>query len=301
MSSVIKCLKQRYWRFKIEEGRRVKLFVLALWAHLLYILQVGGESRRRPMLKHNVIVSLTSYPPRFKHLLKTLRTLINQSVTPDLIVLWIANDDLEKLPYSVTMLEQQFDFFKIRPCVDLGPAKKMIPALLAYPNDIIVTCDDDIWYRKNWLSSLLVEWEEDSKSIVAHRAHEIQLDDSGGPRPYNEWKFEIRTHGDSPQYFATSGAGVLIPPKTISDEVVNVTKYLQLTEKQDDVWLYWMIRLSNCVVRKSHNNDELVTWLNSQSTGLFNDNVANLKNDVAINNMLEYYGNIIKDEKPLSH
>ncbi|WP_334049583.1 hypothetical protein [Alteromonas gracilis] len=106
---------------------------------------------------------------------------------------------------------------------------------------------------------------------------------------------------DSPQYFATSGAGVLIPPKTISDEVVNVTKYLQLTEKQDDVWLYWMIRLSNCVVRKSHNNDELVTWLNSQSTGLFNDNVANLKNDVAINNMLEYYGNIIKDEKPLSY
>lgn len=300
MSSIVNQIKQRYWRFKIEQGLRLKLIVLALWAHLLDLLKIGYVSQKRPMLKYKVIVSLTSYPPRFKHLHRTLRTLLYQNIKPDLVVLWIAHEDFDELPNIVTEMERKFEFFEIKACADLGPAKKVIPSLLAYPNDIVVTCDDDIWYRKNWLSSLLVEWVENSKTVVAHRAHKIQLDDLDNPKPYNDWKFEIRAHGDSPQYFATSGAGLLIPPKIIDKEVVNVDEYLKLTHKQDDVWLYWMIRLSNCVVRKSRNNDELVTWLNSQSTGLFNDNVANLKNDVAINNMLARYGNIIKGENKLS-
>lgn len=294
MSSIVNRIKQLYWRFKIEEGLRLKLIVLALWAHFLDLLKIGCVSQKRHMLKHKVIVSLTSYPPRFKHLHRTLRTLFHQNIRPDLVVLWIAHEDFNELPNVVIEMERKFEFFEIKACADLGPAKKVIPSLLEYPDDIVVTCDDDIWYRKNWLSSLLLEWVENSKTVVAHRAHEIQLDDLGNPKPYNEWKFEIKTQGKDPKYFATGGAGLLIPPKIIDKEIINIPEYLKLTHKQDDVWLYWMIRLSDCVVKKSSNNHELVTWLDSQSTGLFNDNVTNSKNDVAIRNMLSRYGNVIE-------
>ena len=49
-------------------------------------------------LATELIVSLTSYPPRFAVLAKTLRSLIDQRVKPDRLVLWIAHDDTAQLP-----------------------------------------------------------------------------------------------------------------------------------------------------------------------------------------------------------
>src|SRR5262249_15606303 len=52
-------------------------------------------------LPRPLIVSLTSYPPRFPTLALTLKCLLTQSVTPDHLVLWVTRDDFSLLPRDV--------------------------------------------------------------------------------------------------------------------------------------------------------------------------------------------------------
>ena len=75
----------------------------------------------RHRLDREVVVSLTSFPPRFSTLHLTLRTLLNQSVSPDRIVLWIAHQDMALLPRKVLALQTQG--IEIRPCDDLRSFK----------------------------------------------------------------------------------------------------------------------------------------------------------------------------------
>lgn len=51
---------------------------------------------KRHGLSVPLIVSLTSYSLRFKKLHLTLKCLLNQSIEPDKIILWISYDDKEK-------------------------------------------------------------------------------------------------------------------------------------------------------------------------------------------------------------
>ena len=46
-------------------------------------------------------MSLTSYPPRFGTLHLTLACLLDQSVKPDHLILWIAREDIKELPDDI--------------------------------------------------------------------------------------------------------------------------------------------------------------------------------------------------------
>src|SRR5688500_5188057 len=78
-----------------------------LWSNLS---RLKAHSRRlsaagRPhQLPGELIISLTSYPARFRTLHLSLRCLLTQSIKPDRIVLWIAREDLPLLPASVRKL-----------------------------------------------------------------------------------------------------------------------------------------------------------------------------------------------------
>ncbi len=43
--------------------------------------------------------------------------------------------------------------------------KKLIPSLIYYPDDIIITCDDDIFYRSNMVSDLINAYNKDKTKI----------------------------------------------------------------------------------------------------------------------------------------
>ena len=59
----------------------------------LKIDYITHHSKKKHQLPAPLIVSLTSYPVRFKTLPKTLKCLLNQSIIPDKIILWIAYED----------------------------------------------------------------------------------------------------------------------------------------------------------------------------------------------------------------
>ena len=73
-----------------------------------------------------VIVSLTSYRERFKDFPKTLYSLLNQSLKPDRIILWLDEESecLNSLPYEITCFIK--NGLEIRFRKDIGPYTKAI-------------------------------------------------------------------------------------------------------------------------------------------------------------------------------
>lgn len=232
-----------------------------------------------------LVVSLTSYPPRFPTLHLTLRSLLLQRVQPTRVMLWIAFDDAQRLPAAVTAL--QAEGLEIRLCEDIKSYKKIIPALEAEPDAMIVTADDDIYYWSDWLRELLEQSQKHPQDVIAHRVHRMALlQNCIGP--YREWQQCIPDQDATASNFATGIAGVLYPPGCLHAEATNRQKFMQLCPNADDVWLYWMTRRNGRLVRRSATNQHPYPWQGSQDVALWKENRT--QNDIQIARMMETYG-----------
>ena len=139
--------------------------------------------------KPQYIVTLTSHGNRLKETAPyAIATLLNQSVMPDRIILWLAHGTT--IPSILKKLTKYG--VEIRFCEDVGQHTKLVPALKAFPNDILVTADDDVFYPVNWFEQLRSAYLNDPGKIYTHRAHEIGLDENNNITPYNDWHFSVK-------------------------------------------------------------------------------------------------------------
>lgn len=246
-------------------------------------LRSGSASRHG--LPRRLVVSLTSFPPRFDVLPLTLKCLLLQSIRPDALVLWIADGDLPRLPPEV--LDLQHEGLEIRPCPDIGSFKKIVPALEAFPDAFIATADDDLHYPPTWLEEL-VRASDDDRTVTCHHAHRIRTDARGAPLSYNDWEMEIADQQRGPRVFPISGGGILYPPGVLSPETLDSERFLACCPTADDVWLYWMLRRNGGQARRAGELRDLVPWPGSQRTSLWSMNRH--ANDRQIEAMIAQYG-----------
>lgn len=233
-------------------------------------------------LSGNVVVSLTSYPPRFQTLHLTLRSLLSQDIAPDALVLWVASQDRTKLPANVERLVRHG--LIIKTCPDMGPFKKIIPALEAYPGATIVTADDDVFYPKGWLRRFCDE-HRGTNEVLCQRARRFDREE-----PYNQWKL-IKRPDSGPHVFPTGMAGVMYPPGTLGGAAVkDVEVFLRLCPTADDVWLYWMAERAGATHRLIEPAGEFLAWPGSQRCALWRHNHVGGENDRQITAMVQVYG-----------
>lgn len=247
--------------------------------------------QKKHKLPGKLVVSLTSFPPRFSTLKLTIRTLLSQSARPNIIILWIYEKDFEKLPKNV--LDLQNDLFYIEKTnQDTRSYKKIIPTLINHPDAFIVTADDDIYYNYDWLEELIDNYNPKRKEIIGHRGHQITFNDDKSTKPYIEWRWcigKLTTGGD---VFLTGGAGTLYPPKSLASEVVDTAVFMQKCSTADDVWLHFMARLNGYTSKKIPSNFREFAWSGSQEFNLNLGNVDQGANDVCIKNLEEIYGKL---------
>jgi hypothetical protein len=286
-----KKIKKLYWEIRITKGRNIFLLARSFFLELMFKFKNVSKSDKKHELCQDLYVSLTSYPPRYKKLSLTLKCLINQSICPDAIILWVTEEDFLLLPANVIKLSNK-GLIQIKITTDLGPAKKLIPALIEYPNAFVVTADDDLHYEKNWLEGLVTSWDGSFKTVVAHRIHAIKLNSKGNVSPYLEWDFDKLSNTEVEMNFATCGAGALFPPGCFCDDVTNITNYLNLCHFQDDIWFNWMVKLGKGKIVKSNYDYSLISWTGTDDNGLFNENSGpdSAGNDKCIIKMSEVYG-----------
>jgi len=247
---------------------------------------------RKHGLPGKLVVSLTSYPPRFGTLHFTLRSLLDQEVRPDEIQLWIAWNEKDSLPDKVKNLE--IDGLKVLYCENLKSYKKIIPSLQLNPDAYIVTVDDDCYYPKNLIKILTEEFDIRRPTINTRRPNQITRLPNGQFKPYMEWNGNVAV--DTPavaprsDLFATGHGGVLYFPGCFDSEVMNVEAFSRICPNADDVWLYWMARRAGSLYRKVGGKFVSANWRGSQAVSLMAENVASSGNDQQILRMVANYG-----------
>ena len=250
--------------------------------------------------ENDVIVTLTSFPPRIYEIKYTLFSLLTQTVKPSKVILWLAKDEfpnLEKdLPDDVIKLKQ--NGLTISWCDNLCSYKKIIPALEEYPNRILVSADDDIFYEKDWLEKLIKAHNDYPDCVIAHRAHRIKISHSK-IAPYKKWKKSINSNKPSYLNFLTSGGGALYPPRCFYKDVLNKEIFLKLLPKADDIWIWAMAVLNGKKIFVTKNHVKKLTYVNpARERGLTNEETLfsfNKKggNDEQLKNLLNYYPEIM--------
>jgi hypothetical protein len=210
------------------------------------------KEKRHPKL----LVSLTSFPQRMYDIHFALYSLLNQTLKPDEVVLWLGEkefpDKEDNLPQSVLSLKN--NGLAIKWCEDIGPYTKLIPALKEFPDDVIVTADDDIYYPQNWLELLYNAYLKEPHYIHCHRAHRITFDENKNVKKYSEWTAEISDYEPSFCNFLTGVGGVLYPPKALYKDVLDEKLFLKLSPTADDIWFWAMTVLNNKKINVIKNN-----------------------------------------------
>lgn len=249
--------------------------------------------RRAHRLGRELIVSLTSYPPRFGTLALTLRSLLDQTVTPDRTILWVTPDDRKLLPADIDSLVAHG--LEIRLCEDWRSYKKLVPALMHFPEAIIVTADDDLYFRPSWLEGLLKESTVSPRSVITHRAHLAALQANGEFGPYASWELDTKETGDrssSALLFPTGGAGTLYPAGAFDPRVTDFELFERLCPSADDIWFFWMARLAGTEQRRTKAHASLLWWEGSQDVGLFHENLWGDGNDAQMRAMEAHFGKL---------
>ena len=209
--------------------------------------------KRNPLL----IVSLTTIPERINRVYLVIETLLQQSVKPDYLILWIKESDfseeyLRSKKYSIRMLHKQKNRgLKIDFCQDLRSYSKIIHTLKNYPEAIVVSADDDLYYSKNWLKELYESYIENPDFVYCHMARSIKKSNDNRLLPLNQWLgHNDKFQGPSFNIFPYTGMGCLFPPHSLHPEVFNEKIFLNISPHNDDAWFKAMTLMNGVQTRR---------------------------------------------------
>lgn len=261
--------------------------------------RIVTHGARRCVGKPRLIASLTSYPPRIEYVHVAIQSLLAQRCLPDLIVLYLCKNEFPNRENDLPAeLKQQLAHDVQIHWVDdnLKPHKKYFWALQEFPDDIVMTFDDDLIYRNTLIQDLLESYRKHPDAISAIRTHLITFDDKGRIEPYIKWIKEAgRLHPElvgipSMQLFATNGAGVLFPPRIMPKRSFDKDALLEFCPNADDIWLKCMETIAGIPVVAATDKQGLEYVPASQEIGLLYTNVDEGGNDDQLTNMLNSYG-----------
>lgn len=181
-------------------------------------------SIKRNEEEKEIIVSFTSYPGRIQTVEQVIRCLVNQTVHPDKIILYLSEEQFADYNDFPDFGDYEKDGFAIKWCNEnLGPHKKYYYSMQEYPDAIIITVDDDILYSSRMIEELLDSYKRYPNSVIARRAHMVTWLSEDIIAPYAMWYSECGKYVDMPRMdlVATGCGGILYPPHIFSQEIFN--------------------------------------------------------------------------------
>ena len=194
-----------------------------------------------------IIVSLTSFPAAIPYAVQAIRSVLEGTLLPDKLVLYLDTDKFpgEVLPPELETLKAESSIFEVRfDPAEIRSYKKLIPTLRDFPDDIIVTIDDDIRYHANLLRDLVAMHKRVPDAIVAHRVRKVKPD-----APYSKWRkykwydFIFKRLHFNHYVMQTGVGGVLYPPHSLDEKMLDPSLFMALAPTVDDVW-FWAAAVS---------------------------------------------------------
>lgn len=189
-----------------------------------------------------VIISLTSFPAAISYAIQAVKSILEGIVLPDKIVLYLTFSQFGEsgIPMELQELVKNNPVFEIRNYDDdIRSYRKLVPALNDFPDAVIVTIDDDVWYNKNMLHRLLYLHNRYPNAIVGHRVREYKPN-----APYRSWKkykghrYLLKSLKPKFTNIQTGVGGVLYPPDSLDTKMLDSKIFMEMAPTVDDIW-FW--------------------------------------------------------------
>lgn len=213
------------------------------WEYFKYL-------RHTPWQPQKLIVSVTSYPARISGTVWMLETFLKQTLQPDEIILWLG---LERFPNRLSDLPERLQEFvesgkvTIGWCRDIGPHTKYFYAFKAYPDALVITVDDDVYYPENLVENLYQSYLQFPDAVSAMQVKLVGLTESGTFIPWVDgwptinWSSDIEAESLKPSmHFLAEGiCGVLYPTGLFSKawDFLDIPVIQRTCPNNDDLWL----------------------------------------------------------------
>ncbi len=281
----------------IESLLRQERFERAAFILINSALYSSGMGVTSDLISDNeVVVSLTSFGRRIHDVFLPIESIMQGTIKPNRIVLWLSEDEFKNKELPITLKKQEQRGLEIRFCKNIKSYKKIIYTLKEFPDAIIITIDDDLIYNYDLVENLLATHSNNPQMICANRIHQITKKSDGTIKNYLDWQMCVGNDiSISDSNFFTSGGGTLFPPKSLPDETRNEDVFLKISPTADDIWLNAMARLKGTKICKSFTHsfkgEDFIVNESLQADGLnsVNNALENNQNDVQIKAVFEKY------------
>lgn len=242
--------------------------------------RVMGESVsvRRSVRSAGISVSLTSWKPRLQMLPLVLLGLLEQTLRPTSIDVWLTPEDEFCFDKAAKLLFQRHGV-RFQSCANLGPHKKWLPLVETGATGAFAICDDDILYPPNWLERLVAEDRPDA--YVGMRCHRMRWSPDGVLLPYGDWEKDVGPN-ESPasDLFITGCGGAIIHPERLSNRFLDRDRIAAECPMADDIWLKAAHEASGFPCHKTSFSFPCLELPDSQASGLVGLNVGHGHNDL---------------------
>lgn len=242
-----------------------------------------------------VIVSLTSYGARINEVYLAIESIMQGSIKPNRLILWLSEDEFKGKTLPQTLQRQQKRGLQIEFCEDIRSYKKIVPTLSEYPEACVVTIDDDAMYEFDLLENLIRAHQENPDDVCACRMHRIALDDQKKPKSYLQWDMLVYPKEKSNLHFLTSGGGTLFPPHCFVGEFFNKEAFMSLCPYADDIWINAMIWKSGRQVVKAYTHSKWgcdyyeISVDQEDALSLINNDESFCRNDAQLKAVMDKY------------
>lgn len=188
----------------------------------------------------DLIVSLTSFPERIEFATDTIESIFHQTCPPDKIVLALSKQEFQDIPLPSRLNKMEQHGLEIL-WVDDNPMsyKKLIPARTKYPDASIVTVDDDVFYRNNFLYLIQKASQAYPNHVIGYRGWTIQPNTQ-----YLDWK--RAKAGQSAMTMLIGCGGIRYPPGfPSSPTILDIETARAHCPTADDIWFWAAARLED--------------------------------------------------------
>jgi hypothetical protein len=187
-------------------------------------------------------ISLTSISSRLDMLVRTLRILLNQTLKPSGIYVYLSkegfgiDDGCVNLPRELQLLFATEPLLHLRWVPNTGSYRKLLPFAKEFPNTPVLVVDDDTKYVPTLVERAYALWMRNS-CCVAFRATVIKPGES-----YATW--ENAAGKKDTMLFTKGNGGVVYHTSWFQDEAIHdVGVYGSIAPTADDVWFNgWRIK-----------------------------------------------------------
>jgi hypothetical protein len=168
---------------------QINIYIFALFGIIIIYLLNNIKLKEYFQSSPKIIITLTTSPKRIEFLEPLFENLVNQTVKPDSIILNLPHifkrtqTTFKKIPSFIT----SNSLIKINRCEDIGPATKIIPTtkLFTDPETILISIDDDIKYRNNFIETLLKYEKLAPNAVITGESHK-RIENSNKSLSYGE-------------------------------------------------------------------------------------------------------------------